>query len=606
MQPILESEIKDLQTAETKYEYDNEELCQALDLLTLVEFKIGSKNEAFKRNEEAMAVAKSSLGSLFSRGNRIHLLWKNGYSIEVRTELNELDRIKDDALRNGSCIIIAAVKAQQAYCYFRFGVLWSLEKAIALYEEALDSFPEMHLWRLQAGQAYRRVSHPNMHGEKNIDLKLIRERKEKADVFFHHVTNHSKNPRLQAFAFSDLAVAAFARKEEGGDLKNFCDKALTLGGNHPYVLLNCGKSLKYKDIKKAVKLFTKATEISPTTHTFHQLGNCLHHFSYKQKKNQQVSQHLAKQAEESYRKAIGIDPHNIPACYSLGRFFRLHGKVDMASRVFTQIIREFQYEDFAITLMKVYEQASMCLLTLYYDPAYSSCLTEEMKLEMKKDAEEMLIKALSISYKFLSPQEIQIYLIESLSSVQDITDTQGTPEALLLLSRVHRLAKDPEKSLIALKKLVDIDMSEDPHVTTSTIETYIDLGCFEEALALMNRSIACNKTLAIHESLYNKVVFNAARSRLLRYGGDAAFVFKSVFDSYRLKRHGFGTSSVASSKIDIFDSSNNVDILIIYDDSQRSVGDICRKLQKVMNKVFGLNVSNNLDRCCAGIPQAYA
>ncbi|GFO01835.1 tfp pilus assembly protein pilf [Plakobranchus ocellatus] len=602
MQPKLKSEVKDLQEAETKYEHDDEELCQALDLLTWVEFKIGSEDEAFQRNEEAMAVAQGSLGSLFSRGNRIHLLWRKEDFMQIRTELNELDRIKSGI---DSRSIIAGVKARQAYCYFRLGDPKCQKKAITLYEEALNTIPEMHLWRLQAGQVCRRLHNLDMQGENSIDLKQRHEGLEKADEFFHSVTKHSKNPRLQAFAYSDLAVIASDRKDAEGNLERFCHEALTLCGNDPYVLLNCGKSLKNKNTEKAIELLTKATTILPTTHTFTQLGKAFNYLAYEKRKNQHVSKPWAEKAEESYREAIRLSPENIPARFSLGRLMKFCGEVEKALREFLQIIRCFQCDDFAFTLMKTYVQASICLI----------------ELQMIEDAEKMLIKAVSIAFKVLSRGEIEFYLAlkKSLSSSQKISDTRHSPEALLF-NTVYRLIKDSPKRLKTLKKLFQMDMSEDVAVTTSSIEKCLDQECFEEALALMNWSITVGAH-RLNDRLCNKVALYAARSRLLHYGGDAAFVFKSMYDSHSLARHGLGTSDEArvpphetSPEADVTGSRDKLDVLIVYDNPRdgvedlSSLGDICTKLQRLMKNVFGLNVSSYLDmsvnslRCCADEP----
>ncbi|GFN79169.1 hypothetical protein PoB_000567500 [Plakobranchus ocellatus] len=590
MKPILESEIKDLERAENKYEYDDEELCQTLDLLTWVEFKIGSKLTASELNDKAIAKANSSLGSLFSQGNRIHLLWSKGDFIRLKSDLNEMEMIKKNASQHDPCYMVATVKARQAYCYYRFGGPKNLQRAITLYEEALATFPEMHLWRLQAGGVYRRISHPNMYGKNDIDLKLKGEREARAGELFHQVTEQSKNPRLRAFALSDLAECASNRREVGRNLKYFCQQALSLCGNDPYVLLNCGKSLQYTDTEKAVDLLTKATRISRTSHTFHQLGRCLDHFAHRRKKNPRHSKDLAKHAQESHREAIRLSPENIPARFSLGILMKRCGEPEMALTEFTQIIGAFQYENYALTLMKTYEQASLCLLELYQDPTHSSRLTDNTtKLDLKKDAEEMLIKALSISFELLSREEIQKYLTESLRELKNIADSRDTPEKLKLLSRVYRLAKDPQKSLKALEKLFEIDESEDAALTITALEAYVDLERFEEALALMNR---CRDSHTIENSLRNKVALGAARRRLLQYGGDAALVFKSTFDSY------------------ISDSYEKLDVLIVYDDSRESARDvasldyICRQLQNLVRTVFGLDASSNIQRCCAGVPEA--
>ncbi|GFO11162.1 hypothetical protein PoB_003766700 [Plakobranchus ocellatus] len=529
MKPRLETEIKDIERAESKYEYDDEELCQTLDLLTWVEFKIGSKLIASELNDKAIAKANSSLGSLFSQGNRVHLLWSKGDLIQAKSDLIEIEMMEENALQHGPCNMIATVKARQAYCYYRFGGPKNLQRAITLYEEALTTFPEMHLWRLQAGGVYRRISHPNMYGENDIDLKLRDEREAKAKEFFHRVKEHSKNPRLQAFAFSDLALWASHRNEVGRILKYICQQALSLCGNDPYVLLNCGKSLQYTDVGKAVELLTKAAKLSPTSNIFHWLGKCLFHSARWQEKNLPNSEDLFKQAEESYREAIRLSPQNIPARYSLGILLKWCGKPEKALREFIQIISAFQYENFVLTLMKTYEQASLCLLELYNDATHSSKRTDsKMKLDLKKDAEEMLIRALSISFKLLSREEIKKYLTESLRELQKIEDSRDTPEKLKLLSRAYRLAKDPQKSLKALEKLFEIDESEDAAVIMSALETYVDLGRFDDAVALMNR---CLDSHTIDNSLRNKVALGAARRRLLQYGGDAVLVFKSTFDS---------------------------------------------------------------------------
>ncbi|GFO20979.1 hypothetical protein PoB_004748400, partial [Plakobranchus ocellatus] len=448
----------------------------------------------------------------------------------------------------------------------------------------------MHLWMFQAGRAYRRFSTPNMYRENDIDSKLRNERGAKAGELLHQVTEQSKNPRLRAFAFSDLDVCASNRRETGRNVMDFCRQALILCRNDPYVLLNCGKSLQYTDIKKAVELLTKAARISRTSHTFHQLGKYLDHFAHKEKKHSRHSEDLTKQAGKSHREAIRLSPSNNPARYSLGILLKWCGEPEKALREFTQIKGAFQYDDYALTLMKTYEQASLCLLELYHGPTHSSRLTDNaMTLDLKKDAEEMLIKALSISFKLLSREEIQKYLTESLRELQKIEDSRDTPETLKLLSRAYLLAKDPQKSLETLEKLFEIDESEDAAVIISALENYVDLGRFEEALALMNR---CRDSHTIDNSLRNKVALGAARCRLLQYGGDAAPIFKSIFDSY------------------ISDSCNKLDVLIVYDDSREIARDvaslryICRQLQNLVRTVFGLDASSNIQRCCEGVPEA--
>ncbi|GFO20980.1 hypothetical protein PoB_004748500 [Plakobranchus ocellatus] len=106
---------------ENKYKHYDEELCQTLDLLTWVEFKIGSKLTASELNDKTIAKANSSLRSLFSRGNRIHLLWSKGDLIQVKSDLNQMEMMKKNALQHDPCYMISTVKARQAYCYYRLG-----------------------------------------------------------------------------------------------------------------------------------------------------------------------------------------------------------------------------------------------------------------------------------------------------------------------------------------------------------------------------------------------------------------------------------------------------------------------------------------------------
>ncbi|GFO20983.1 hypothetical protein PoB_004748800 [Plakobranchus ocellatus] len=433
-----------------------------------------------------------------------------------------------------------------------------------------------------------------MYGEN--DSKLRSQREAKAGVLLHQVTEQSKNPRLRAYAFSDLAECASNRSETGRNVMDFYRQALILCGNDPYVLLNCGKSLQYTDIKKAVELLTKAARISRTSHTFHQLGKCLNHFAHKEKKNSRHSEDLTKQTEESHRDAIRFSPSNIPARYSLGILLKWCGEPEKALREFTQIKGAFQYDD--------YEQASLCLLELYHGPTHSSRLTDNaMTLDLKKDAEEMLIKALSISFKLLSREEIQKYLTKSLRELQKIADSRDTPEKLKLLSRTYLLAKDPQKNLETLEKLFKIDESEDAAVIMSALENYVDLGRFEEVLALMNR---CRDSHTIDNSLRNKVALGAARRRLLQYGGDAALSSNRGLETSDKEK---SISHVVSSGADNSDSCDKSDVLIVYDDSRESARDvaslgyICRQLQNLMKTVFGLDASSNIQRCCEGIPE---
>ena len=509
---VLEEEIKLLEREGVKHEGDEEELVQALDLLAWLEFKIGSRQKAIEVNSKARALTNNQVA--FTLGNHAHLLWYEGKRDQVRSCLASLERLRQEThpeLKTSQAHHLAAIQARQAYCYFRLGGPANLSQSAELYEKALEIKPNNYLWRLQAGIVYKRLAHPNvpLKGER-LDRKVKAEREKRAEEYFQCVAENSPNPRLRAFAYSDLA--AMESFKQGNKLKTpsqLCDKALSLDSKSTYVLLKCGKSLLRTDTPRALKLVTEASELGPNSHIFSIKGSCLLSMFYKEEKTPQHAEHYRDKAEKSFREAIRLAPMNFPARYSLAKLLWNRRKLEEARKEFIQIfttVCTHQIPNYAQTLMKAYEQAALCQLELCKDHDFVQNLPESVtESSLKSDAESMLIKALEVGFHLLTRNEIKTHLRGSLQSLHDISQREkNVTEALLLISRIYRLAKEKEKSLKALDQLMS-HVSDNPEMVVLTLKSYLGLRSYERAYALLHVSTVRLGPSTIDEGLYKKL-----------------------------------------------------------------------------------------------------
>ena len=582
-----------------KYDEDKEELVQTLDLLTWLEHKIGSHQNALKLNDRALALTNNE--AAFSLGNRAHLMWCQGDLQQAKVCLDSLARLKEGDSQDKQ---LAAVKASQAYCHFRLGGLENLSQATALYEEALEINEKSCLWMLQAGIVNKRLAHPNIYkGNAPIDSDLLKERNEIAKDYFRHVAQQSLNPRLKAFAYSDLANLAKSSRDAPHIVKWFCEKAMSLCGNECYVILNCGKSLKNVDLDRAIELLTAASKKHPNSSVLKELGNC---FWMKHRKVKGGRADYSLRASKCFREAIQLAPLNIPARYSLAKLLYCNGRYEEARLQFGKIISPSispQSQSYALQLMKAYEQAALCQLELCKDMSYVANLpTPVTELSLRKDAEIMLIKAFEIGFNLCSPEEIKKNLKGSVDFFLQPEYREGDPEALQLFFRLNQLVNGSKSSLEALREfLKHQSQSDDLNAVIIALNSYLNLEAYDLAYALLQTSSAGLGPFAIDENLRRKVTLSAARDVLLRRSADATRIFKAYFDHQRLQNRGQERENLA--EVDVSEDAELLDVLLLFDDSydgatgESYLSSFCRKLQQAMSKVFGLNVSRNMQVC---------
>ena len=613
---VLEEEIKLLEREEVKHEGDEEELTQVLDLLTWLEFKIGSRQKAMELNSKALALTNNQ--APFSLGNRAYMMWCEGDVDQSRACVSTLSQLQQGICSTNGISAdhhLALVQAHQAYCYLRLGGASNLLQSATLYDEALRIRPNSHLWRLQVGRVYRRLTHPNLLSKgQPFERRVKIERDKRAKDCFYHVTRHAPNPRLKAFAYSDLACMAGLRGDARQKLNHLCSKALSFNCNYPYVMLNCGRTLMKTNMSWALRLLTQASKLGTSSHIFFRLGSCLWNLSNTPTaKRARLVDYYRDEAEKAYREAFRFTPSNMPARYSLGKLLYVRGKVEDARKEFMKIISTVLTsldEGYAQTLMKAYEQAALCQLDLCQDRNFlDSKPDSDTASRLKQEAEIMLIKALEIGVHLLTRKEIKLYLNNSLYSLLCLSGgKKNLPEALLLISRVYHLAKEPRRSLEALDQLMS-HVSDNPEMVVLTLKSYLDLRSYERAYALLHVSTVRLGPSTIDEGLYKKIVLSTARARLLENSGQTARVFKAMFDHCRQQRrfqdnvHPEGAAQPPSPRFETEkgpDGDDVLDVLIFYDDSADGSGDnssienVCRELQQAMFTVFGLNVCHNM------------
>ena len=576
IKPTLREEVKTFINAPDQYEQDSEELLQALDLLTWLEYTTDFPKKAIELNDRALALTQNK--AAFTLGNRAHLMWCQGNLEETRCCLNRLSALSQDSSTDDQ---LAVVKAHQAYCYFRLGGSANLLQAAVLFEEALEIKPNSYLWRFQAGSVYKRINHlawqDRPHGVENEQTK-------KAMDYFQCVADQSSNARLKAFAYSDFAYLVSIKGEKKHIVREYCGKALSLCDNHQYVLQNCGKSLKeIKDTTKALELLTKATTVCSSPNIFCQRGKCLQDMGPK---------HYYK-AEESYREAIRLSPTNVAVRFSLATLLRVRGELKEAAIEFRKLISiaiSSREDGDACKLMKSYEQAALCQLKLSED-----CVA----------AEKMLMKALELAFDTLTPVQRELHLKDAnyLRSLFACTNPKKLPAELEMICKVYNIAQEPKWKLEALRELLN-HVSDDPAVVTPALEKYLDCEDYEIAYVMLQMVDAFKEPPAIDEALFTKVMLSAAKARLQQSSGDVSCIFKAHFDHHRQqhRRHGRHHYEGNSEQSDTADSASVelLDVLIVHDGSHNEpkgkpcFGNICGELQEDMSTVFGLNVSHNM------------
>ena len=600
IKPALRDEVETLINAPDKYEQDSDELLQALDLLTWLEYTTGSPQKAIELNDRALALTQNK--AAFTLGNRAHLMWCQGNLEQTRCCLDSLAALSQDSSTDDQ---LAAVKAHQAYCYFRLRGSANLSQAAALFEEALNIKPNSYLWRLQAGIVYKRITHL---ARQNRPHGVEKPQTKKAMDYFQCVAEQSSNARLRAFAYSDLAYLVSIKREGKHIVREYCDKALSLCDNHQYVLQNCGKSLKeIKDTPKALKLLTQATAVCPTSNIFCHLGNCLQAMGQREMVNPYSLDHYYNEAEKSYCEGIRLSPTNLANRFSLARLLRVRGKLEEAAIEFKRLISvaiNSQEDGDACMLMKSYEQAALCQLELSKD-----CVAAEpspiMNLNLMRDAEKMLMKALELAFDALTPVEREMHLKDAgyLRSLFACTNPRELSAALEMICKVYDIAHEPERKLEAVREFLN-HVSDDPAVVTLALEKYLDCEDYEIAYVMLQMADAFKEPPAIDDALFTKVMLSAAKARLQQCSGEVSRIFKAHFDHHRLQhrrqgRHHYEGNGEQSDTVDSA-SVELLDVLIVYDGSHDEhkgkpyFGDICGELQEAMSTVFGLNVSHNM------------
>ncbi|GFS27415.1 hypothetical protein ElyMa_005267000, partial [Elysia marginata] len=612
MKSRLEEEMDALEKIPVKHEQDDEELVQALDLLTWLEYKIGSKQKALELNDKALALTNRQ--AAFSLGNCAHLMWCEGEMEQTRTCLDSLLRLNEN---DSSKENLAAVKAHQAYCYFRLGGRVSLLAAMDLFEEALKIHPNSFLWRLQAGIVNRRFTHPNIQNtDTPFDADTKKESLNRAENYFRRVAQGAPNPRLKAFAFSELAWIASIEKYSPDVVRNLCEKALSLCSSDPYVLLHCGKSLKrINDLPQALTLLKKASLNDTNPNAVAQVGSCFWFMAKNElKRSRETAEQYNHEAEKCYRKVVRLNPSDFSSHYSLAKFLIIQKRYEEALFQLQKLLVSSISSvgtSFAMTQMHAYQSAAFCQLQLCQDPHYVASLSNTVSVSsLKKDAEVMLIKALEIGFNILTPGERKKYLVHSIAYLQKLKNRNETPQSIQVICKVYHLANEKEKSLQALNKLLK-QWSDNPNVIAFALQNYLDLGSYEEAYALLQMSSARFGADIFDEDLCRKVALSAAWARLLQISTGAARIFKAQFGRYRQQNHYLREGQSAghqalSCETDGSAETELLDVLILYDDSrdgskgESNLSNICRKLQQTMPKIFGLNVSYNVQGCCAG------
>ncbi|RUS69551.1 hypothetical protein EGW08_022689 [Elysia chlorotica] len=572
----IDHEVESLQHLPKKYEEDTEEIIQSLDLLTWLEFKIGSFPRALELNDRALVLSEEKRS--FTWGNRAHLMCFQRDFEEAKSCMHKLDQLKE---RESHDKRIAGEKASQAYCHFRLGGNKNTSIAITLFEEALETYPQSYLWTQQLGICYNRL--PYM-ASKIADVYLKTNRLDKAERNFLCVANKSSNPRLRAFAFSDLAKI----NKNAHEKVTLCEAALELANDDPYVVLNCATSLMQFDLDKAISLLER--ESNPTSKHLTQLGKCYTSKAKQHKKDKDLLAKYSSLAEECYRRGVDENPLSMQCRHFLAMHMLKHSKLEETWQEFRKILADFTRlpkSDYAFYLMKAYEYAGICQLKLCKDARFTGNLSAPTTATtLRKEAEVMLIKALEIALNICSPRDVNNHLgvsLNCLSSFADETEKQ-------LYSWLNALANRPgsiDEALIEVKR-------------------YLSLEAFEKAYALL---MFIARSLPIDANLRRQVMLSAAWDRLLKVSADADRILKSYFDHHERKMPS-GYSSQLSEIVDSGEDEELLDVLILYDDSCKEatggshLSTFCSRLQQALVTIFGLNTSQNMQTSCAAVPVA--
>ncbi|KAK3800214.1 hypothetical protein RRG08_018296 [Elysia crispata] len=574
---LLENEVKYLE----KLENDGE-LAQALDLLTWVEFRIGCPETALVLNDKVLELNNGNCRQ-FSYGNRAYLMWFAKNLPEARLCLNKVVQIQqgEETGRDGARgDQLAAVRAHQAYCLFRLSGVQNLFEAIALYEEALESQPDAHLWRLQAAMAYGRLLAPH-NLVYIVDVDWRRQTWDKAQEYFTVVSETARNTRLKALAYSFMAV----------ELPDFCDKALLLCSSDPQVLYNCGKSLIKTSPPRALALMMESCAIRPTGQVYMNIAACAKKMNNLQENEKALREVVRRCPEEiaglNHLVCLLLDREN----FDEARLYLATGpaRVIAAGNFYNNIAH--LYHTTAVYLKKFSKTLS--------DPLISN--------KMKQGATNMFIKAMEFISKH-SRKEVQKYLTEAGRTVATVLRLATgcvppeMPEALKILSRTacNNLRSNNWETF----KTMLLEGESDSSSLTSNLNRLVEEKRYEVALAILSMTFANPEPPAVAESLVRKVSLMTAWSRLHQRTWDLAPIFRAEFDRHRQGQCRTRTTTLGgrselsgqSSGQPSGVSSRFLDVLLVYDKLDLDPEEITwSKFQQAMLKVFGLTVSRNTE-----------
>ncbi|XP_059173541.1 uncharacterized protein LOC131954058 [Physella acuta] len=300
--------LRDIQLkVNDELEYDDDcldELVSKYLFLTWVEFELGNFDKSEELSNRALELTKGN--SLTALVHSAYVMMRNGDEIQAEECLDNMHGVKT---QDKSGLVVTTAQAELAYSLSRLGGPNNLVRAIEIYTEVTDKFPDQMSWKYRLGLAHRRATVPSLFYILPTRF-TIEEHASKARCLLFEVAQSSFARDLRAHAYAQLAQishydekklprAEHQRSYSNMSCEDLIQMALKFGSNDARTLLECGKILRYRDLDRAIDLLEKSIAIKKHGFAYHQLGLC---YVYKANRKQQAEVSKLKTGKYSGRR----------------------------------------------------------------------------------------------------------------------------------------------------------------------------------------------------------------------------------------------------------------------------------------------------------------
>ncbi|KAH9523648.1 hypothetical protein Btru_040583 [Bulinus truncatus] len=573
--------------------------------------------------------------NITSLANMAIVLWNSGYELKADDCLNKLKQLKSSPIFPS---LLLEAQAESAFSYKKMGGILNLSRAVELYTEVVEAKPEDMTLRLELGITYRRTTHPRISMSEYFKNDPIVNRIQKAADLFFTVANSDVNNKTRSRAYVELAVMRRHTQKlidvreyhdicRGMSVRKLCLEALKICEDDPRVLCECGRVLHEFDWNSAIEVLEKSVNMMPHTVAYHHLA-----IAYGKR-----AKRLTPEEMGIKWKSISQDPKG-----AITQFNKIIKSLNPSMQAEDPSEREHgQHKN----IISAYEQIGLCYLAMYKKAtglcdnsqlfyidvgfnvsadsetdslnsegtAFNEGVLTADHLQFKETSDIKLMQAIRLAARYCkeAPHNYEINVWKSyvqLKSKYNSCDLSKLSELLMLCGKYKNISQ-----IVEDLKNQDTEKLKQPTLFTGALKSYLSLGKYELALALMNALLphVVGGDGEELQTLEIQVNLCAAASRLEHPEEGISDLFQHVLDlqfwgrSPKATTQQTGSNDVLNSCVD--EQANYLDVLILYDDSDNDDGSLpdivtkAQQLKKLMKQTFNLRVKCNKERDPVGL-----